>query len=266
MPKKKTNQYFKKSEKSDEFISNEYTFQIDNFDGPLDLLLSLIKDKKISIMEVNLLDIANQYLEIINHLKDNEVDIAGEYLVMAATLIDLKAKMLLQDPKDEPDEEIEEQKNLLLQQLIEYQQFKEVKEVLRKFEAERQNIYIKQPSSVDEFIVDDDDSKLDGHSNPLKLISVLRKMFERRYAQHLRETKIDNFNLTPADQLGYLKNLLKQHEQLSFEQVFDLPSLKHFVVTLIAVLDLARQQYLKIEQNTQFDKIVITRGEAFYEK
>ncbi|WP_051789163.1 segregation/condensation protein A [Mycoplasma buteonis] len=262
----KNNKYFKKNDSSDEFISDEYTFKINDFDGPLDLLLTLIKDKKISIMEVNLLDIANQYLNIIHTLKENQVDVAGEYLVMAATLIDLKAKMLLQEPGEEVSQEVEEQKQVLLRQLIEYQQFKEVKEVLRKFENERQNIYIKTPSSIDEFILDTDDAKLDGHSNPLKLISVLRKMFERRYAQHLRETKIDNFNLTPADQFEHIKDLLSQKEKLNFEEVFTLPSLKHFVVTLIAVLDLARQQVLKIVQDEQFDKIILIRGEQFDEK
>ncbi|RIV16981.1 segregation/condensation protein A [Mycoplasmopsis gallopavonis] len=262
--KNKTNPFFKRNNHSDEFISDDYTFKINDFDGPLDLLLSLVKDKKINILEVNLLEVANQYLEIINQLKESEIDIAGDYLVMAATLIQLKAKILLQEPGEE-NEEVEEEKKQILQQLIEYQQFKEVRETLRLFEEERQDLFIKKPSNVEEFLIDSDDATLDGHSNPVKLITVLRKMFERVYAQKLRQTKLDNFNLTPADQIEKIKLMLQTKKELSFEEVFALPSLKHFVITLIAILDLARQQYLEIIQDHQFDQIQIIRKEVYEE-
>ncbi|MFV8414285.1 segregation/condensation protein A [Mycoplasma sp. Sp48II] len=245
---------------------SEYTFQLQDFDGPLDLLLSLIKDKKISIFDINLVELADQYLKIINQLKDSEIDIAGDYLVMAATLLKIKASMVLQDPEaDEPAEVVEEKKKLI-QQLVEYQQFKEIKEALRTFESDREDMFIKAPSNVDDFIVDSDDSRLDGHSNPVKLISVLRKMFERVYAQHLRTTKLETFNLSPSDQFPFIKKLLKEHEILTFEMVFTQPSLNHFVVTLLAVLVLAKQQVLVIEQKEEFGEITIKRGELYNEK
>ncbi|TNK87469.1 segregation/condensation protein A, partial [Mycoplasmopsis pullorum] len=89
--------------------------KLDDFDGPLDLLLSLVQDKKIDILQVNLVELATQYLNIINNLKENDIDIAGDYLVMAATLVQLKAKMILSDPVEKV--QVEEDKNLILQRL-----------------------------------------------------------------------------------------------------------------------------------------------------
>ncbi|WP_406613750.1 segregation/condensation protein A [Mycoplasma corogypsi] len=247
------------------YVSNEYTFKLKDFDGPLDLLLSLVKDKKINILDINLLEIATQYLDIIHQLKEDEVDIAGEYLVMATTLLKLKTNMLLKDPS-EMDQEIEEVKQKLISDLVEYQQFKEIRDTLKSLELERQDIFIKKPSNIDEFIVDTTDERLDGHSNPTKLIMVLRKMFERVYAQRLRQTKIESFKVTPADQIVIIKKLLRENDRLTFEQVFTVPSIKHFVVTLLAILDLSRQQFIHIHQDEQFGEILITKGEGYHEK
>ncbi|SJZ44711.1 segregation/condensation protein A [Mycoplasmopsis verecunda] len=251
----KTNSYY-----------SEYTFQLQDFDGPLDLLLSLIKDKKIDIFDINLVELADQYLKIINQLKESEIDIAGDYLVMAATLLKIKASLVLQEPNEEEPAEVVEEKKKLIQQLVEYQQFKEIKEALKTFESDREDIFIKAPSNVDDFIVDTNDTRLDGHSNPVKLIAVLRKMFERVYAQQLRSTKLETFNLSPSDQFPFIKKLLKEHEVLTFEMVFTQPSIKHFVVTLLAVLVLAKQQILIIEQDEEFGDIRIKRGELYDEK
>ncbi|QNM93703.1 segregation/condensation protein A [Mycoplasma sp. Pen4] len=252
----KTNSYY-----------SEYTIKLSQFDGPLDLLLSLIKDKKISIWEVNLVEVANQYLQIIRNISSEEIDIAGDYLVMAATLVKIKSSLVgKEEMQPEEVEESLKEKAKLIQQLVEYQQFKEIKEALKTFESDREDMFIKAPSNVEDFIVDTLDERLDGYSNPIKLISVLRKMFERVYAQHLRTTKLETFNLSPGDQFPFIKGLLKKHEQLTFEMVFSQPSMNHFVVTLLAVLVLAKQQILKIEQTEEFGEIIITRGELYDEK
>ncbi|TNK94828.1 segregation/condensation protein A, partial [Mycoplasmopsis pullorum] len=232
---------------------NNYDIKLDDFDGPLDLLLSLVQDKKIDILQVNLVELATQYLNIINNLKENDIDIAGDYLVMAATLVQLKAKMILSDPVEKV--QVEEDKNLILQRLAEYQEFKKISQALREQETFRKDIFIKTMSDLDDYIVDKDDTKLDGHSNPLKLIVTLRKMFERVYAQNLRVTKLKTFNLTAKDQEFYIRDLFKNRDEVSFEEVFSVPSLNHFVITLLALLDLSRKQEIVIQQDSQFDKI-----------
>ncbi|TNK83340.1 segregation/condensation protein A [Mycoplasmopsis pullorum] len=240
---------------------NNYDIKLDDFDGPLDLLLSLVQDKKIDILQVNLVELATQYLNIINNLKENDIDIAGDYLVMAATLVQLKAKMILSDPVEKV--QVEEDKNLILQRLAEYQEFKKISQALREQEAFRKDIFIKTMSDLDDYIVDKDDTKLDGHSNPLKLIVTLRKMFERVYAQNLRVTKLKTFNLTAKDQEFYIRDLFKNRDEVSFEEVFSVPSLNHFVITLLALLDLSRKQEIVIQQDLQFDKIKLFKGPEY---
>ncbi|APJ38557.1 segregation/condensation protein A [Mycoplasmopsis pullorum] len=240
---------------------NNYDIKLDDFDGPLDLLLSLVQDKKIDILQVNLVELATQYLNIINNLKENDIDIAGDYLVMAATLVQLKAKMILSDPVEKV--QVEEDKNLILQRLAEYQEFKKISQALREQETFRKDIFIKTMSDLDDYIVDKDDTKLDGHSNPLKLIVTLRKMFERVYAQNLRVTKLKTFNLTAKDQEFYIRDLFKNRDEVSFEEVFSVPSLNHFVITLLALLDLSRKQEIVIQQDSQFDKIKLFKGPEY---
>ncbi|MBT1379470.1 segregation/condensation protein A [Mycoplasma bovis] len=242
---------------------NKFDIKLENFDGPLDLLLALVQEKNVNIMDVDVFELATAYLKIIEDLQENEIDVASDYLVMAATLLALKTKMLLFTPEQKP--EIEEDKRELLRRLYEYQQIKEVTKVLREHEESREEIFIKSPSNIDEFLVDDDKSALDGSSNPLKLITVLRKMFERTYAQQLRRTKLETFNLTPKDQIPFILNLFDSCDKVSFEMIFKQPSLNHFVITLLAVLDLSRRQIIRMYQDEQFGEIRFEKGPE-YEK
>ncbi|QSF13648.1 segregation/condensation protein A [Mycoplasma sp. Mirounga ES2805-ORL] len=241
----------------------KYDIQLENFDGPLDLLLSLVKDKNIDIMDIDLSKLATAYLDIINKLQENEIDIAGDYLVMAATLLALKTKMMLYTPEEKPEIEVDKQE--ILQRLYEYQQFKEISKTLREQEQLRKEIFIKSPSDIEEFLVEDDETALDGTSNPLKLITVLRKMFERTYADQIKRTKLEHFNLTPKDQIPYILNLFDNHDEVTFEMIFKVPSLNHFVITFLAVLDLVRRQIITMSQSEQFGTINFAKGEA-YEK
>ncbi|VEU75520.1 segregation and condensation protein A [Mycoplasmopsis maculosa] len=241
--------------------NSKYDIKLENFDGPLDLLLALVKDKNVDIMDVDVNELATAYLNIIQNLQDHEIDIASDYLVMAATLLAIKAGMMLYTPEEKP--EIEENKKELLRRLYEYQQIKEISLILREHEESRKEIFIKRPSEIDEFLVDDDKSALDGTSNPLKLITILRKMFERTYAQSLRKTKLETFTLTPKDQIPHILNLFDNHEKVTFEMIFKQPSVNHFVITLLAILDLARRQIIIIHQDEQFGELSFEKGPEY---
>ncbi|CAC13288.1 conserved hypothetical protein [Mycoplasmopsis pulmonis] len=242
---------------------NGPVFNIKNFSGPLDLLLSLVKDKNIDIFEINLVELATQYLEIIKKLQDDKIDLASDYLVMAATLLQIKASMALQGEK--VDEEVELDKERLLMKLAEYKQFKEISQILRYQEEKRKEIFLKKSSPAEEFIRPIDEKILDGRSSMVQLVLTLRQMFERTFAEKLRRTKIDNFNLTPSDQVLYIKKLFNENEIVTFEMIFSLPSLSHFVITLIALLDLSRRQELLIYQDQQFGTIRIEKGPNYEE-
>ncbi|MEE3928444.1 segregation/condensation protein A [Mycoplasmopsis ciconiae] len=240
---------------------NLYDLKLDQFDGPLDLLLSLVQDKKIDILEINLAELASQYLQIINNLKESDLDIAGEYLLMASTLLQLKTKMLLSDPKEVL--EVEQDKNEILRRLSEYKQFKNIAETLKEQELKRQDIFIKEINDIDLFFNKKDSSVLDGSSNALKLIVTLKKMFERVYSQKLRMIKFETFNLTAKDQEKYIRDLFKDKNEVKFEEIFTLPSMNHFVITFLALLDLARKQEIIINQDKQFETIQIFKGPEY---
>ncbi|AZG68677.1 segregation/condensation protein A [Mycoplasma struthionis] len=238
-------------------------FHLENFDGPLDLLSTLIREKKIDIFEVNLLELANQYLEIIKTMQSYEFDIASEYLVMAASLLQLKARMILQDP--EVEEEVKEQKKRLLEQIAEYEKFKEISEVLRIQEEKRALLYEKAAEDSEDFIREIDNSVLDGHSNSSKLVATIRRMFERVQAKFIRKVTINTIAISPEEQKKRILKLFENREEVDFEEIFDVPSKGHFVITLLALLDLARQQKVEIYQEENEGPITFKRG-VEYEK
>lgn len=244
--------------KLDADTSDRISFKLDNFDGPLDLLLALVKEKNIDIFDVDLIELTNQYLEIIKNLKLNDFDMASEYLVMAATLIHLKARMILQDP--EVEEEVRKEKKRLLEQIAEHQKFKEIGITLREKEYDRQNLYEKEPEDLSDFIRETDDSVLDGHANSSRLIAVLRKMFERTYAEIIRNVTITTVAVSPEEMKKRIIKLFSERDEVSFEEIFSVPSAGHFVITLLAVLDLARQQIIKMEQDEIDGLIKFSRG------
>ena len=247
--------------KLDADTSDRISFKLDNFDGPLDLLLALVKEKNINIFDVDLIELTNQYLEIIKNLKPNDFDMASEYLVMAATLIHLKARMILQDP--EVEEEVRKEKKRLLEQIAEHQKFKEIGITLREKEYDRQNLYEKEPEDLSDFIRETDDSVLDGHANSSRLIAVLRKMFERTYAEIIRNVTITTVAVSPEEMKKRIIKLFSERDEVSFEEIFSVPSAGHFVITLLAVLDLARQQIIKMEQDEIDGLIKFSRGSEY---
>jgi len=239
-------------------MSQETNIHLDNFDGPLDLLLSLVKDKKMDIFSIDVSDLASAYLKVIEELKDTDLDLASEYLVMATSLLQLKSKMLLETPGQE--EEIEEERKNILSKLAEYQQFKRISEELREKEKERLGVFAKDVHDYAPYKPKIDPTQLDGNSDAVKLIQVMRKMFERIHAQKLRSTTIEKFNLSPAERRLELLELFKNDKEPSFEKIFDVPSINHFTVTMLTILDMARKQELLLEQDEQFGEIKIKIG------
>ncbi len=240
-------------------MSDQNNLSINNFNGPLDLLLELIKDKKVDIFDIDLSELATEYVKLIDSLKNTNFDLAAEYLVMATSLIQLKAKLLLENPEEK--QEIEKEKAEILRQLIEHQQFKKIAADLKLKEQERSNLYIKTPENYAPFELPHDESKLDGSSDAIKLIIQMRKMFERVHAKRLRETTIDNFNLSPAERRLEIIKIIKNSSLKSlFYEIFDVPTINHFVITMLTILDMSRKQELIIEQDKQFGDIIIKKG------
>ena len=128
-------------------------FKINEFEGPLDLLLHLIKENKMDIMNIEIEKITDQYISYLNEQEKMNLEIASEYLVMASELIELKSKLLLPNPKPETEEEQEiDPKEELINRLLEYQAYKNITKVLKEKEQLRKEIYTKSPANVKEYI------------------------------------------------------------------------------------------------------------------
>lgn len=243
-------------------MKDTLNINIHNFNGPLDLLLDLIKDKKTDIFDVNLVELANDYLRIINEIKDTNLEVASEYLVMAATLIQIKARLLLLEPEKE-EETVFEDKAKLLKLLAEYQQFKKISTTLREQEFQRSLIHIKSVSNYENFYYEKDPAILDTKSSSKKLIQIMRQMFERISAEKIRMVNVDSVNITTEDQANFIRQLFKKHQKITFDMVFKFDSINHFVVTMIAILDMSRKQEIYLEQNEQFGDIFIYKGNNY---
>ncbi len=236
----------------------EYQINLNNYNGPLDLLLELVKDKKMDLFSIDLSELATDYLRLINQIKAEDIDVASEYLVMAATLLQIKARMLLDSPKEKVKND--EDQKLLIQRLAEYQQFKQFSVLLKEKEQERKKLHIKGHEEYSRFERPVDETKLDGASDPVKLIMVLRKMFERTRADSLRSGTISSINISPEERADELRIMLETKDELTFEEVFTVPTMKHFTVTLLALLDMARLQEVTLKQDEQFGDIRILKG------
>ena len=180
---------------------------------------------------------------------------------MGATLLQLKARMLLQDP--EVEEEVKQEKKRLLEQIAEYEKFKEISKTLRDKENERKDLFGKPQDDLTDFIRETDDSVLDGHTNSSRLVVTLRKMFERTYAELIRNVTITTVAVSPEEQKKRIIELFRNRNEVSFKEIFDVPTKGHFVITLLAVLDLARQQIVIMEQLENEGIIKFTKGAEY---
>lgn len=242
----------------------DINFVLSDFNGPLDLLYELIKKKNVDIFEVDMIELATQYLEIIKNISNKDIDIASEYLVMASELIYIKSRLILQDPEEAI--EVEEDKNRILMLIAEYQKFKEIASELKTKESRRKLIHIKESDVLKDWEKDRDPAQLDGFGTVTKLMVTLRRMFERTHAFKLKQLKFETFNLSPLERTEQIRELIngyRDNEQIPFELIFKVPTMNHFVITLISVLDMVRKQELFLIQENQFDEIIIKKGSEY---
>ena len=157
----------------------EYALNIDSFQGPLDLLLHLIKESKMDIFDLKIEEITNQYLDYINKMEEMNLNIASSYLVMSAELLELKSRMLLPKHNNDEEEEVEDPREDLVNRLIEYQRYKDLTAEFKDLELERQMIYTKIPENIKEYV--SDNQVINGGDVTLDdLVDAFNKFLERQ--------------------------------------------------------------------------------------
>ena len=239
--------------------SSEYRFKLDNFEGPLDLLLHLIKDAKLDIANVKLAEITEQYLEYMQDIKSVDMDRASEFITVAATLIESKSKSVLPvEQEAEPDPDDDEQ--LLLKRLKEYEMFKETSKKLK--DIEDVNKFYRAPGKETEkvkIVIKDMvlDQLLDAFAK------LLTKEELKKAVQSEGPKKIMKDRFTVAEKIISIRNFAKERKRFQFEELFDDDMTKSELInTFLALLELLKLQTVKVLQQGTFGSIVITANEG----
>ena len=237
----------------------DYVVKIDDFEGPLDLLLHLVKESNIDIYDINIVDITYQYLEYIHQWEQLNIDIASEYLVMAATLMEIKSRALLPSVSSESDvlegdAEIES-RDTLIEKLVQYQKYKEITKNFKLLEEERSYIYTKAPERLNEMfeqkLVNDTDTGVED------LMRAFMNFLDRKNMERPIATKITNKEYSVRKRKEYIKKYLLSHGNVEFTELFDCYNKSYIIVTFLAILELAKEHDIVLKQDGCFSKIMI---------
>lgn len=230
----------------------EYEVNLDEFNGPLDLLLHLIKKSKVNIWNIKLETIIDQYLEYLKKFEKINLNIASSYLVMASELVEIKSRMLL--PNQEDDIEEEDPKEKLINKLIEYQRYKELTEEFKSLRENREEFYTKNPSNLLEY-VDETKKVVIENVTTTDLIEAFSRFLKRTELDKPLKTKITSVELSIDDRKKYIRDKLKSFKKVNFFELFEVKSREYIIVTFLAILDMASKDEIIIIQENNFDNI-----------
>lgn len=240
------------------------TIKISNFEGPFDLLLHLIKKNQMDIYNVSILEITNQYLTFLGEMKELDLDIASEFIVMATTLIELKSKVLLPKNKEIEEEEVDDAKKLI-DKLVQYKKFKGAAEYLLERQAHTGIMFTKKP----EIIEDTREKKIDAKEllNGITMMELYKMYIEliEIYKNKMNETfnieeriQVEVFKI--EDKMEYLKEVIGvSNEDMKFSDVVKSSSSKtEVIVTFLALLELIKLKDIKVIQHGNFGEIYLS--------
>lgn len=245
------------------------TLKLENFEGPIGLLYHLIEKNKIDIYDIPVAEITRQYMEIINDAKHRNMEVMSEFLIMAASLLEIKSKMLLPKPKnsDEEDEE-EDPREELIQKLIEYKKFKEAAEDFKEREEKAGYTIYKKPDASLVMFKEDEKQEIDEILDGITFDDLLRAYEDVMSRKELKTDKVrSGFRSVEPDvftideKIVYIKDMLNITPKVSFWQVFRENTTKtEIVVTFLAVLELIKTKFVDIAQDEIFGEMVITKN------
>ena len=239
-----------------------FTVTIDQFEGPLDLMLHLIKENKLDLFDLDMNVLTTQYIEFIHQMKDLHLEIASEYLSELASLIEYKSKKLLPREEVQVEEEYEEdQRTKLVARLVEYQKYKEISEKLRIDYENRQKHFTRPVSPlVEQWSIPIESDTIENQS-PYELLKAMNRVLQRMILLKPYETKVTIKELSVEERLEQIKERLKDsNDTISFETLCDDCSSLHMViVTFLSILDLIHQKWLDFTIDSE-DHIYVKRG------
>lgn len=231
-------------------------FKINEFEGPLDLLLHLIKESKMDIMNIEIEKISDQYMAYLDSQEKMNLEIASEYLILASELIEIKSKLLLPNVKlDEAGSEIEEDpREQLVKRLLEYQAYKEITKVLHEKEKIRSMVYTKVPENYSNYSDGKVEVKVEYEIDDL--VNALKNYLARKKDNKPLNTKVTVNEITVSSRRHDIKNVLKTKKKINFFELFPIVTKEYIVATFLAVLEMAKSKELLIKQEDTFGEII----------
>ncbi|GIO11738.1 segregation and condensation protein A [Cohnella xylanilytica] len=244
-------------------------YKLETFEGPLDLLLHLIDKAEIDIQDISISEITDQYIEYLDAMQELELDVTSEFLVMAATLLAMKSRMLLPKPPvtDEPWVTVDEDEDLdpreeLIRKLIEYRKYKAIASQLREQEYERSLVFTRDPADLAPFVPDVPRNPVEGlHVDDL--VRAFRKVL-RRVAGRNRISAIQRDEISIKDRIRDIMDALKtkaaegESKVLFSSLIGERMDRQEVVVTFLAILELMKRRWIACYQNHLFDEIVLS--------
>ncbi len=231
---------------------DEIKLRLGKFNGPLDLLLFLIKQEQANIFDIPIAKITDEYLRYIRLMKSLDISLAADFLVMAATLIEIKSKMLLpREISDQTEEEIEDPRQELIDRLLEYEKFKNASQMLYSRSTVEQAVFRRGK-------IESDENNVETSATAFDLLNVFQKILARRKEEF--QMKIEREEMSLAEMLRQIKNRIYAAKELSLSKIFEaLHSRQEFVLAFIAILELVRTDAIKLAQDKTFGDVILKK-------
>ena len=236
-------------------LENAYRVRIEEFEGPLDLLLHLIKKNELDIYNIPIAAITRQYLEYMEILKELNLDIAGEFLVMAATLLQIKSRMLLPAAQEDEDAEVEDPRAELVRRLLEYQRYRDASYLLSSRNLLGRDVFARKFDSPEFADLEREEQPIDVEL--FELIEAFQRVLARVSIETFHNVVTDGISI--AERISEVLSLLHESKTLSFEALFSQGMTRDLlVVTFLSILELCKLKLIKITQAESLGSIWLT--------
>ncbi|MEG2620826.1 MAG: segregation/condensation protein A [Bacilli bacterium] len=237
-----------------------YKIETDKFEGPLDLLLHLIKEKDIDICDIKIEDVTKQYLEYIMRMKDLNLSIASEYLVMASELVEMKSKTLL--PRrvvDSEDEYEEDPREILIERLLAYKKYKEVTKEFKELELTRKLVFTKQPENLNEYVKEDEKEE---ELSIRVLLDAFNELLSKKDMQKPITTRITKREISVSEKILKIRDILNEKKRVNFEDLFEKSTKQEIIISFLSILEMIKQNEIDVKQDRNFNSIMICLKEG----
>ncbi|MGX8795491.1 segregation and condensation protein A [Fusibacter sp. JL298sf-3] len=248
------------------FEKKKIEIKIEAFEGPLDLLLNLIAREEVAISEIPIMKITDQYLEIMSEMQELDLELTTEFLVMAATLLEIKSKMLLPDSGDEEafDFDGQDPRAELIQRLVTYKAFKEASLALQKSEGHLDEVVMKGQEELSPYTKSLSNEELNASLEEDLLVAAVKRLIQKinRFDENRKAffNRIRRDKFTVEEKIDFLNEQLASKAQFTFSELFgDAKTKEEVVVTFLALLELLKLKVICIDQPRLFDELTIQR-------